>query len=189
MWVTEEAWPPMMVCGAVAVLLVILWAQRRQAKFLLGVVGMAALAAGIWYVEQVIVTERERVSNSVYEITSAFQERDLTRTLTYISERALDLKALVTFGYNVVTVGEDMRVTDVVVEMTGQDTRAVSRFRVNATVSAGNYSQRTPSRWEARWQLEGGEWRMISIQELDPITGEQIDRLGQLKRHLPKFPG
>lgn len=188
MWVTEEAWPPMVVCGAVAVLLVIMWAQRRQAKYLLGVVGMAALAAGIWRVEQLIVTERERVSDSIYEITSAFQKRDLTRTLSFVSDRALDLKALVTFGYNVVTVNDDMRVTDVVVEMAGENTRAISRFRVNATVTAGNYSQRTPSRWEARWQLEAGEWRMISIQELDPITGEQIDRLGRLKHHLPKFP-
>lgn len=191
MWFTETPWPPIFLCGVAAIACVIAWSRRQQGIYLIAVVGLALLSLGIWFVERSIVTERERVEIAVRTLTTAFQQRDLDRTLSQVSKQSPDVRALVAFGYNLVEIGDDMRVSDVRVEMIAGGSRAVSQFRVNGTLTAraGGYSQHQPTRWEARWQLEANEWRMIDIQELDPITGETLDRLTRYRNIAPRIPG
>jgi hypothetical protein len=193
MWFTENPWPPMFLCAVGAVVCLIVWYQRQQPRFLAGAGALVLLAAGIWVIERAIVTERERVRENVFAVTSSFQRRDLDGTLDYISQQAPDLRRLVVYGYNVAQVEDDMRVTDVQVEMTAQETRATTRFRVNATVTGHpeggmNFSHRQPTRWEAKWQQEAGEWRMFDIQQLDPITGERINQFSGIRNWLSRHP-
>ena len=191
MWLTENPWPPMFLCGVVAALCVITWYQRQQARYLGGALLALVLAGAGWMIERMIVTAGEHIESAVYAMTSAFQERDLDRTLSHVSKQAPDVRALVGFGYNLVEVGDDMRVTDVQVKMSGKNTRATSRFRVNATVNSrvGHDFGHQPSRWETKWQLEGEEWRVIDIRELDPLTGEELNRITKYRHLVPRMAG
>ena len=178
-WFTETAWPPMLVCGVVAIVFGILWHERRRASLLLGVI-IALLGGGaIWVIEHQIVTERERVIGLVEEITSAYQRGDLDRTAAIISNRSPELQTIATATSRMFEVKDDMRLTDLHVDMLANETRAKSRFRVNATVTvrASEYTQHQATRWEASWQLEGGDWKMYDLVEIDPITGERRVRL------------
>ena len=104
----------------------------------------------------------------------AYQRQDEVRTIDRISARAPELQQIARVAIGEVQLGDDLRVSDLSVRMKAQNTRAVSHFRVNTTVSRvglGEIGYR-PSRWEVTWQKEGGKWRIIYIELLDPITGE-----------------
>jgi len=191
MWFTETPWPPILICGLAAVACLIQWQQRQQMKYFGGALACIVVAVGVYFLEQQIVTEKEQVELAVVDITSAFQRRDLEATLSHVSNQAPVVKSVIVFGYNILSVEDDMRLTDVSVDLIAQNTRAISKFRINGTVKFNNApsGDHMPSRWEAKWQLEDGEWRMIEIQELDPLTGEPIDRLGALRGQIPNVFG
>lgn len=193
MWFTENPWPPMFLCAIVAVACLIAWYQRQQIRFLAAAVILVLVTGGIWALERAIVTERERIIENVLAMTSAFQKRDLDGTLHYVSHQAPDIRTLVVFGYNVIQVEDDMRVTDIQITFRAQETRATSRFRVNARVTAHpggglTFSHHRPTRWEAKWQQEAGAWRMIDLQQLDPVTGDRVDHLNSIRHWLSDHP-
>ncbi|MCA8999140.1 MAG: hypothetical protein KDA80_19215 [Planctomycetaceae bacterium] len=191
MWPHENPWPLIFVLGMLATGCFVAWYQRGQGKYLMGIFAAFLLAGLVWYGEKVWVTPRERVEADILAITAAFQQGNLEQTQKFISSQAQDLRRLVQAGLMVADVQDDMRVSDISVEMLSQNTRAKSRFRVNATVKLKantEFVQYQPTRWEAKWQLEGGEWKMIDIFELDPITGERLDRVDHLRDFL-RFQG
>ncbi len=189
MWFTETPWPPILICGVLCFILGATWYQRQQSKYLFASLCCLIAMAGIWFVERSIVTPREQIEVAIIDMTSTFQKRETHKTLEYISQQSPQLKMLVTVADNLYEVSDDMRLTDLRTELSGQNTRATSRFRVNATVAFrnGSYSQRTPTRWETKWQIEGGGWKMFEIQQLDPITGERIDGFDSFIQTVPNF--
>ena len=103
-----------------------------------------------------------------------------------MSQRSQDLRFLIGYAYNLVEFKGDMRVTDVEIEMTNNKSRAKTRFRVNGTINAlhENYSGHQPTRWEATWQIESDEWKMIDIIQLDPVSGNVVNDFVQMRDHL-----
>lgn len=189
MWFTENAWQPMLLFTLLAMVAAMVWSRRLQARYLVAAAVFLLLVATTWFVEQQIVTERERIHDSVLGITRAFQQRDLEKTVSYVSRRADDLKFLIGTAYNVVEVKDDMRVTDVEIDLLNRQTRARTRFRVNATFAAGGTVDRMPTRWEAIWQLEEQEWRMISIIQLDPVSGNVVNDFSETRDWALKMYG
>ncbi len=179
MWFAESAWPTIIVLAAISAVGVAVWMQNQRRDLLLGIAICILLTPLVWWAEQVIVTPRERVEQDILGITSAFQQKDQDRTLSYISARSDLLRATVAGAMNVVDVGSDMHVSDIEVTLTNENSRAVSRFRVNASINSAlvGGSQHYPSRWEAYWQQEGGQWKMVDIVELDVVTGKELHRL------------
>ncbi len=176
MWFTENAWQPMLFLTLAGMIFGMVWYRRLQTRYLIGMGTCLLLVVGTWFVDRAIVTTREQVQDSVYAVTRSFQQRDLDATIKHISKRAEGLRLLVGTAYNVVNIRDDMRVTDLEIDLLNKNTRAKTRFRVNATIEAPsyNYTGHQPTRWEATWQLEEGEWRMIGILRLDPINGNVI---------------
>ncbi|MBT5019734.1 MAG: hypothetical protein HON04_13435 [Planctomicrobium sp.] len=186
MWLTENAWQPMLFLTLIGMALGMVWYRRLQKRYLMGMVACFLLAGMTWFVEKQVVTEREKVQASVIGITSAFGERDLDKTVSYVSQRSQDLRFLIGYAYNLVEFKGDMRVTDVEIEMTNNKSRAKTRFRVNGTINAlhENYSGHQPTRWEATWQIESDEWKMIDIIQLDPVSGNVVNDFVQMRDHL-----
>ncbi len=191
MWFTENAWQPMLLFTLLAMISGMVWYRRLQSRYLIIMTCFLLIAGASWAIERTVVTAREQVQNSVTGIVTAFQQRDLDLTVSFISERAEDLKILIGTAYNIVEVKDDMRLTDIEVELLNQKTRAKSRFRVNATVEAlqGNFTGHQPTRWETTWQLEGGEWKMINILQIDPITGNVITDFQQERSMISRTHG
>lgn len=189
MWLTENPWPPMIVSVVISIFFFVAWYGRRQNALLIGSAAMLVLASVIWWVEQEIVTEAERVEASVYAMAeafrddsraydpvSAFQTPQDVKTIEFISTQAPEIRTQVWRALTLVTVEDDIRVTDVQIETMSNNSRAVVHLRANATISvigAGNVG-RQPTRWEITWQKEGGDWKVIRVIRLNVITGEEI---------------
>lgn len=186
MWFTENAWQPMLLFILIGMACGIFGYQRLQKRYAVLMATCLLLAVATWFIERAIVTERERVHTAVVDIVTAFQQRDLERTLDRVSKRAQDLKFLIGHAYNIVKIRDDMRLTDIQVTLSNQKTRAKTLFRVNATLEARNASFREPTRWEATWQIEENEWRMIDIRQLDPISGNVMNDFSELRDLLSR---
>ncbi|MEW4487638.1 hypothetical protein AB1L42_06125 [Thalassoglobus sp. JC818] len=184
MWFTENAWQPMLLFAILAMIAGFGWYRRLQARYLvlcfcsLGMMGVA------WFADQAIVTERERVHDAILEIAHSFAAKDFDGVHSRISQRSLDLQSLADLAMNFATL-KDMRVTDIQIDLKSEETRAISRFRVNALITSEQGSIRKPTYLEARWQTEEGRWRMIDVKALDPITGNlEADMMKLRRNHL-----
>ena len=176
MWFTESAWPPMIVLFVLAIISVAAWGRTKRGLFLVLAIVLLAICPAIYVAEQRIVTDNEKVEAAVVGMTRAFQQKDLDGTLSYVSANAVDVRALATAAMQIVTVKDDMRVTDVRIRLVAQNSRAISRFRVNATISLPQYGELgyKPSMWELSWQREQDEWKVVSVMRLDPVSGEEL---------------
>ncbi len=188
MWFTENAWQPMLLFTLLAMISGMVWYRRLQSRYLIVMACCLIIVAATWVVERSVVTAREQVHDSVVGIVTSFQQRDLDRTVSYVSSQAEDLKTLIGTAYNWVEVKDDMRLTAIETELLNQNTRAKSKFRVNATVKAlqRDYTGHQPTHWETTWQLEEGDWRMINILQLDPVTGNVITDFQQERSMISK---
>ena len=176
MWFTETAWPPVLICLVAVVLLLAAWMKRQRIGYLIGIVGLAFVVGGLFLVEAQIVTDTERIEADIDGWTAAFQREDVDGTLSYISPQAAAIRTIVLAAMELVDVHDDLRITDMQITVTNESTRAVSRFRANATVDVKGYGNqgRRPSYWEVTWQKQAGEWKVIRVVRLNVMTGEQI---------------
>lgn len=183
MWFTETAWPPIIILSLAGVACLLVAMQTQNAKWLvaLGLVVIAAVA--VWFVEKSIVTPREQVENHLLSMIDAFQKNNEAQTVSYISPGSPGLVALAKLGIQVVDVDPGYRVTDVQIKTIANETAATSHFRFNATIrmpSQGNLGHQ-PLRFNGKWRIEAGQWRLTEIEELDPINGEVLNRFHLLK--------
>jgi hypothetical protein len=181
MWFTETAWPPIIILAIGAAVLLSLWSTSRRVFHLLGAILLLICCGVVYVVEQQIVTERERVEEAIYGVADAFEAADTGATLKFISPRALDLQLAVQFVMSVlqVRVEDELRITDVSIEMLNEDTRARAHFRANGTFFVAQYGDvgHRPTRWNVTWQKEGGEWKIINVERLDPVRGDPMPLL------------
>lgn len=183
-WFTETSWPPIMVLAAAAAASVAMFFNSQRMKYLVGILPLLIFSPVIYIVEQRIVTERERVEEAVFGVTSAFERHDTEQVLDYISPSNGFLKSDAEVGLGIVEATGPLSVTDVSVAMRNQDSRAISHFRVNGPIRVlriGDVGHR-PSRWDVTWQKEGGDWKIVDIRRLDPVSGEVMDMLEPTER-------
>ena len=183
MWFTETAWPPIILLSVVAVACVLAAIQTQRAKWLVAAGLVVLLAGAVWYVEKLIVTPSEQVEGNLLAMIDAFQKNNEAQTISYISPGSKGLVALAKLGIQVVDVEPGYRVTDIRVNTIANNTAATSHFRLNATIrmpSRGNLGHQ-PLRFNGKWRIEAGQWRLTEIEELDPIHGEPLNRFHLLK--------
>ena len=188
MWFTETPWPPILILCVVGVLLFLGWHSQRKTVFLAGSALCVALCGIVFVVEELIVTERERVEQRLSDFAAAFQRDSMQpgvpnlllggpepASLSFISKRAEDVRRMAGQALALVDISEDVRISDVRTTMTNNNSRAITQFRATATVSAGGFNAiRQPTRWELTWQLENGDWKVIRATRLHFLTGESL---------------
>jgi hypothetical protein len=176
MWFTENPWPPLALCGLLALGCVFAWSNHKRGLFLFAALGLSLLGCGIFLLERVIVTERERIEAGVHQFCRAFQQKDEQQALDFFSPQDIVDRLVVQQALKRVTVKDDLRVTDVNVAMKAQDSRAISHFRANATIVVDGYGDvgHQPFRCELTWQRVAGAWKIIKITRLDPISGKEL---------------
>lgn len=186
MWFTEDAWSPIIVCIVVALICGIAWSTTQRIKYLIAAIIILLGAVTIHFVEQAIVTPSEQVEQNLYDLVLTFAREsrelggssnkplpDSIQCLRFFSVQDTVDRARVAAALLVADVDEDVRVTDVQIRMTNEDTRAITHFRANATVRAGSFSGHHASRWELTWQREGGEWKVTQTKMLNIINGSE----------------
>ncbi len=164
---------------SVAVLCLVQWGTSRKIKNLILGLIFVLLCAGCYLLDQMVHTPREIITQNVYELTSAFQHQDKPKTLSFFSAQAIAERAVINLAFDQVHVGDDLRITDLSVAFKAANSLAISHFRANASISlnmsvvSGDFGHH-PSRWELDWQQEAGEWKVVKVHRLHPITGKEL---------------
>jgi hypothetical protein len=179
MWYGDTVWPTLIALGTVAAILGILWWDRRKPLFLIGALVCVPVAIAAIVIERRIVTPREQVTARLEQLIGDFEKQNAAAVIDAISTRAPDIRQLASRAVEKVTI-ENVRISDVNVEISGEDVlRARTHFRVTADVMFSGLhlsrAQRQPTRWKATWEQEAdGKWRMLDLDQLDPLTGEAV---------------
>jgi len=180
MWFTETPWPPMVLFAVMAIGCVWMWWERRRSWWLVGMAGCVALAIGTLVFERAIVTPGEQIEQHLLELSQAFQDHDEQTMLSFVSPRADKLRSQIRLGLAMVERVEQLRITDTSVTLLAEGSRAKLHFRANGSFElAGGFGNlgHKPTRWMMTWQQEGGVWKAIDVQRLDPITGDPVGLL------------
>lgn len=179
MWFTENPWPPIVFFCIAAAVFGVIWLNSQRVKHLLIALGLLVSTGLIFGLELIIVTEGERIEQHVLDLTSAFQKKDLDKTLGFFSTQNEKDRNLIKIAYGMVTIDDDLRVTDVIVEVKAENSLATSHFRANGTISVtGNsYTGHIPSRWLLSWRKEEGLWKITNTTRLHPIQNEEMQPL------------
>jgi len=172
--------PLAILSGAVAVVAAA-WAVFSGKAKLLAVAGVALLiGAGAFAAERAIVTEAEKVEALLLDLADAAVAGDVETVLAALSPKADVSQSLVRMGLMLIEIDDDLRISDRQTEVTANATQARTRFRANGTVrmqKMGSASSRIATLWELIWRKEAGDWKIVEIRRLNPITEQPIDLL------------
>ena len=181
MWFTENPWPPMLISGLLAFVFLALWnANRRDLHFAIAML-FVLLAVGIYFAERAIVTEGERLQLRVTQLCEDFRTKKLEKVLDYVSDTNPDLKGVFETAFKLVTIQSDLRLSDFQTTFTNENSRARVHFRANATIGVTGMGDvgYHPARLILTFQREKGEWKIIEVERLNPITGVSMGVLDQ----------
>ena len=179
-WFTENPWPPIFILAIAAVACVAMWASQKRGFWL--VAGLLAVVAAVtvFLFERSVVTEAERVEQSVHALAAAFQRKDHDTTLSFFSLQAPELRTQAEQALSWVDMPNGIDIKDTQVRTSNENTRAISHFRANGEVSfRGLGTSHAASRWEVTWQKEGAQWKIIEVQRLNPYKDEKMDFFDQ----------
>lgn len=176
MWFTENPWPGVAFFLVLACFFLARGVQRGLARDwgLAGVMLVGALA--VYLIEQAIVTPAEVVAAQVHDLLADCKQGDTAAVLQRISNNNLMLKTVIASGLALAKIHDDVRLTDVHVRMLAENSRAISHFRANGTISVNSmsYTNHASTRWELTWQQEGEQWKVIAVKRLNPLNGDEM---------------
>src|SRR5262245_25426772 len=92
-WFTENPWPPIVILGVAAGVLVAVWSSQKRGIWLMGALAAVLAAVAVFFVERSIVTEGERVEKNIFDLAAAFVREDRDAVPGYFSVRAPELRA------------------------------------------------------------------------------------------------
>ena len=151
-----------------------LWNSNRRNLYLMSGFVFLGIVGAVYVVERAIVTDSEKLQAEVVQLCNQFRKRD-PATLDHFSLNATDLRFLCKTAMETVEIHDDLRLTDFHTRFTGQNSQASVHFRANATISAMGFTGHHPFRCILDFQKEGGAWKIVDVQRLDPIKGDKIN--------------
>jgi hypothetical protein len=180
-WFTENPWPPIVIAGLLALIFIVLWRSSGRGLHLMLAAALIVFCIGTYFAERAIVTEGERLQQRVVELCDAFRQKQREKTLDYVSDSQPALKAIFAAALELVTIQSDFRLSDFQTTLTNENSRAQVHFRANATISVQGFGDvgYQPARLILTFQREKGDWKIIGVDRLNPITGKSMDVLQQ----------
>jgi hypothetical protein len=193
-YLSEDPWPLVCLLGLVAMgFLVALWITQ-QGKYLVRAGVAAGLAASILVVEQLWVTDNERIESVVYDLAQAVEASDSDRVLNHLAPDVVvsagDTSTLITRLNSLtsplvrkmipqtlsMTRFDYVRISKLVTSAGEQSRLGTAEFKVNAklsiTMSQGTFNYATPL-GGLSWSLGFREssrkvWKVTRITPVDP---------------------
>jgi hypothetical protein len=165
-------WPLFFLCLILAAALFAQWVLQRSRRQIVAAAVFLLAAAAIFLADRFIITETKLVQASIYGLAEAVRARNVERCLTFFSESDKPDRQLVSQAASMVEIEGPVRITDMSINMSSAESRAVSTFRATADVKFQNQSNRYPTRWELTWQREGNDWKIVRVRRLQ-LLGDQ----------------
>lgn len=173
MWFTDNPWPPMLITGSAAVICLVLWNSQRRRQFLNAGLLFLLMTGGIYAMERAIVTEGERLQQDTIQLCQQFRARD-DKALDHFSATAPEWKTMCAGAMATVKIKDDLRLSDFRTKVSNHNSRGTVHFRAHATISTMEYTGYHLFRCILTYQKEGGEWKIVDVERLDPIRGERM---------------
>jgi hypothetical protein len=93
-WLFEDPWPAIIV-GLVAELVLFVYFRRSGRVVFLAAMGGVLLLVGLfWLIERWVVTPREEVANTLYEMAAALEQNNVEGLMPYIATEATQIRNL-----------------------------------------------------------------------------------------------
>ncbi len=177
MWITEDAFAPSIIFVMIGLGLAFAAHSNQKPRLYVAAGFMAILCGLTYYIEHIVVTDREKVEDAIYKLADSFQRNDRAGMLSNFPPVDIDLQNLANTAMDMVDIEDDYRITDMDVDVSADSTLAKSTFRVNATASVYGVSSEARTRWELNWRKDGGKWRIVEVKRLEPLSGREMGPL------------
>lgn len=177
MWlITENPWYLIVLCTSAAVYFLFKWWTTHRGLFMVLGVALLLMSAGFYYLDQTFTTDAEQIEANIHEMAAAVVANDTKGVLKFFSPRAERFRARIAIAMGTFNIRDDMRITDMEVEVRAENTLATSHFRANATIvgKASALGGRGATRWLLKWQKQEGEWKITEVIRLHPIDSNQV---------------
>jgi hypothetical protein len=153
------------------------WLLQRGQRQLIAALAFLFAAALIVVGDHFIITETKRVRANVYDLAKAVQAGSVEQSLGFISESDKPDRELVSQVAGMVEIQGPIHISDLTINMSSAESRAVSTFRATADVRYQNQTNRYPTRWELTWQREGNDWKIVRVRRLQLIGDQETHPL------------
>ena len=98
-----------------------------------------------------------------------FRPATSSECMTFFSPQDKADRQLVGQAAGMVEIEGPIRISDLSIDMSSAESRAVATFRASATAKFQGHSDRGHTRWELTWQREGNDWKIIRVRRLSFI--------------------
>jgi hypothetical protein len=174
-------WPLFFLCLILSAALFGQWVLQRSRRQIVAAGLFFVAAAAIFLADRFIITESKRVEAGIYDLAKAFQAGNVERCLEFFSPNDQTDRALVGTAAHMVEIEGPIRITDLSINMSSAESRAISTFRATATAKYQGRSDRVPTRWELTWQHEGNDWKIIRVRRLQLIGDQETNPLSAMQ--------
>lgn len=162
----SATWPLFVVCLVVSAALFGQWVLQRRRRQLVASAGFLAAAALIALTDALVVTEPKRVAANIESLAKAFHDGKVDTCLGFFSDRDEADRELIRRAAGLVEFEGPIRISDLSIDMSSAQTRAVATFRASASAKFQGHRDRGRTRWELTWQREGPDWKIIRVRRL-----------------------
>jgi ketosteroid isomerase-like protein len=162
----SATWPLFFLCLILSAGLFGQWILQRSRRQLMASLVFLAAGCAVILADWLIVTESKRVEAGIYGLAKAFQAGDVDRCVAFISPQDKADRQLVGQAAGMVEIEGPIRISDLSIDMSSAESRAVATFRASATAKFQGHSDRGHTRWELTWQREGNDWKVVRVRRL-----------------------
>ncbi len=174
MWLLEESLPIIIVAVIGGAILAGAMLQTGRQLFLYLLIGWIGVCSLLLAVEYAIVTDAERIENTVYSLAASLEANDIDGVSQHISNDAADVKADIESKLRLVRIESVKIKQNLHVSIHRQFTPIIGTARGNVTVTghlANNEAMdgRFATFIVLKFQLEeDDQWRIVGYQLFDP---------------------
>lgn len=161
--------------AALTALMLILLLQTARAAFLYATIGVVVLTAALLLNERRVVTEREQVKQTLFDIAAALEANDVERVMDHVSTSSAGVRQQGQAAMKRVIIREVKIKPNLTVQTAGDPPdKATAEFNV---VVIGGDRQQTIENQRGAWFFivdfvkEGAGWKVVNYQQLDPRQG------------------
>jgi hypothetical protein len=176
----ESPWPILFVGIAVEGVLAMLLLQTGRGKFLIAMIGVAAVVVVGLIVERLVVTDREAVEHTLDAAVAAVRKNDVNGLLACIAPSAQNARGLSQWVLGRFEI-EEGRISDLDIKVTRQTSPPSATAKFLAVGKARDRMGQVPyegymQHVAVELQLQGGRW-LVTDYNLPDLPGGQIPHL------------
>ncbi|MFO0966075.1 MAG: hypothetical protein U0793_10890 [Gemmataceae bacterium] len=173
-WLVDRAFVIYVLLGLVALGFGLAYRNRRDRASVIGLLACVALAALLWVLTLVVVSDRQQIERNLHALADAVLKKkpeDLKKLLAPdFSFRTYDREAAATLGPS---KAEQYKIQDISLShLSFEDvSRAEGKAKVffNAAIQSGLFDYVAPTQCEAEFVLQNGKWLMRKIEVYGPV--------------------